>query len=109
MAGAMNSQQPNVNRNRKPRASFILEETKPMPSNHREMANFIWRICDLLRGPYKRNGYRKVILPLTVLRRFDCLLESTKDWNDKAWAVGKSDMLITAAVTGKIDVREVEL
>ena len=45
---------------------------------HRQMANFIWSICNLLRGPYKRNEYRKVILPLTVLRRFDCLLAPTK-------------------------------
>ena len=50
-----------------------------MASNHREVANFIWGICNLLRGPYKRNEYRKVILPLTVLRRFDSLLASTKD------------------------------
>jgi len=42
------------------------------------MANFIWSICNLLRGPYKRNEYRKVILPLTVLRRFDCILAPTK-------------------------------
>ena len=46
--------------------------------NHRQMAGFIWSICNLLRGPYKRNEYRKVILPLTVLRRFDCLLASSK-------------------------------
>lgn len=46
---------------------------------HNQMANFIWDICNLLRGPYKRNEYRKVILPLTVLRRFDCLLEPTKE------------------------------
>ena len=46
--------------------------------NHTQLASFIWSICNLLRGPYKRNEYRKVILPLTVLRRFDCLLESTK-------------------------------
>ena len=45
------------------------------PKTHAELANFIWEICNLLRGPYKRNEYRKVILPLTVLRRFDCLLE----------------------------------
>ncbi|HOP05174.1 MAG TPA: class I SAM-dependent DNA methyltransferase [Tenuifilaceae bacterium] len=45
---------------------------------HRQMANFIWDICNLLRGPYKRNEYRKVILPLTVLRRFDCILAPTK-------------------------------
>ena len=46
---------------------------------HGELANFIWGICNLLRGPYKRNEYRKVILPLTVLRRFDCVLADTKD------------------------------
>jgi len=45
---------------------------------HRQIANDIWSICNLLRGPYKRNEYRKVILPLTVLRRFDCLLAPTK-------------------------------
>ena len=46
---------------------------------HGELANFIWSICNLLRGPYKRNEYRKVILPLTVLRRFDCVLAGTKE------------------------------
>ena len=46
---------------------------------HRQLAGFIWDICNLLRGPYKRNEYRKVILPLTVLRRFDCLLGPTKE------------------------------
>ena len=45
---------------------------------HTEMASLIWRICNLLRGPYKRNEYRKVILPLTVLRRFDCVLAETR-------------------------------
>jgi type I restriction enzyme M protein len=45
---------------------------------HTQLASFIWGICNLLRGPYKRNEYRKVILPLTVLRRFDCLLAPTK-------------------------------
>ena len=48
------------------------------PETHSQLANFIWSICNLLRGPYKRNEYRKVILPLTVLRRFDCLLTPTK-------------------------------
>lgn len=47
-------------------------------STHQQLANFIWKICNLLRGPYKRNEYRKVILPLTVLRRFDCVLAGTK-------------------------------
>jgi hypothetical protein len=48
------------------------------PETHSQLANFIWSICNLLRGPYRRNEYRKVILPLTVLRRFDCLLAPTK-------------------------------
>ena len=48
-------------------------------STHGQLASFIWKICNLLRGPYKRNEYRKVILPLTVLRRFDCVLAGTKD------------------------------
>ena len=48
------------------------------PEAHPELVNFIWGICNLLRGPYKRNEYRKVILPLTVLRRFDCILAPTK-------------------------------
>jgi type I restriction enzyme M protein len=46
---------------------------------HSQLASFIWSICNLLRGPYKRNEYRKVILPLTVLRRFDYLLAPTKE------------------------------
>ena len=50
--------------------------------NNSQLAK-IFSICNLLRGPYKRKEYRKVILPLTVLRRFECLL----------------------AITGKIDVR----
>ncbi len=49
------------------------------PETHSQLANFIWSICNLLRGPYKRNEYRKVILPLTVLRRFDCVLAPTKE------------------------------
>ena len=45
---------------------------------HSQIASFIWGICNLLRGSYKRNEHRKVILPLTVLRRFDCILAPTK-------------------------------
>ena len=45
---------------------------------HQELAGFIWKICNLLRGAYKRNEYRQVILPLTVLRRFDCVMEDTR-------------------------------
>jgi type I restriction enzyme M protein len=47
--------------------------------NVKESANFIWSIADLLRGDYKQSDYGKVILPLTVLRRLDCVLETTKE------------------------------
>jgi Type I restriction-modification system methyltransferase subunit len=46
--------------------------------NIKEHANFIWSIADLLRGDYKQSDYGKVILPLTVLRRMDCVLKLTK-------------------------------
>jgi type I restriction enzyme M protein len=41
-------------------------------------ADFIWSVADLLRGDYKQSEYGKVILPLTVIRRLDCVLELTK-------------------------------
>ncbi len=47
--------------------------------NVKESANFIWSIADLLRGDYKQSDYGKVILPLTVLRRLDCVLEKRKE------------------------------
>lgn len=47
-------------------------------NNFREKADFIWSVADLLRGDYKQADYGKVILPLTVLRRVDCVLEKTK-------------------------------
>src|ERR1017187_8980077 len=42
------------------------------------LSSFIWSVADLLRGDYKQSEYGKVILPFTVLRRLDCVLESTK-------------------------------
>ncbi len=67
---------------------------------HRQMAGFIWDICNLLRGPYKRNEYRKVILPLTVLRRFDCILEPTKEAALARYSEykGKSQSIVDAKV-----------
>lgn len=47
----------------------------PTIRNH---ASFIWSVADLLRGDYKQSEYGKVILPLVVLRRLDCVLEATK-------------------------------
>lgn len=42
-------------------------------------ADLIWSIANLLRGPYQPNQYGDVILPFTILRRLDCILEPTKD------------------------------
>lgn len=46
--------------------------------NFKEKANLIWNVADLLRGDYKQSDYGKVILPMTVLRRLDCVLAPTK-------------------------------
>jgi len=47
--------------------------------SHTELASFIWSVADLLRGDYKQSEYGKVILPLTVLRRLDCVMEPTRE------------------------------
>jgi type I restriction enzyme M protein len=44
-----------------------------------DKANFIWSVADLLRGPYRPNQYKDVMLPMTVLRRLDCVLEPSKE------------------------------
>jgi type I restriction enzyme M protein len=46
--------------------------------NHQALSSFIWSVADLLRGDYKQSEYGRVILPFTVLRRLDCVLEVTK-------------------------------
>jgi len=48
-------------------------------NNFSEKVSFIWSVADLLRGPYRPNQYKDVMLPMTVLRRLDCVLEPTKD------------------------------
>ena len=47
--------------------------------NQQALSSFLWSVADLLRGDYKQSDYGKVILPLTVLRRIDCVLAPTKD------------------------------
>ncbi len=48
-------------------------------TNHQDHANLIWQIADLLRGPYRPPQYERVMLPMTVLRRFDCVLAPTQN------------------------------
>jgi type I restriction enzyme M protein len=49
-----------------------------LPSGKQNLSAFLWSVADLLRGDYKQSDYGKVILPFTVLRRLDCVLEPTK-------------------------------
>ena len=97
--------------------------------DHNYFSNLIWQIADLLRGPYRPPQYERVMLPMTVLRRFDCVLAPTKpkvlaaherrkggklegDALDSALneAAGqrreRRAALIAAAVTGQIDIPE---
>lgn len=55
------------------------ELTMGLSANVNEKANLIWAIADKLTGVYKPHEYGKVILPLTVIRRFDCILVDTKE------------------------------
>jgi len=43
------------------------------------LGSFIWSIADQLRGPYRPNQYGNVILPLTILRRLDCIIEPDRE------------------------------
>lgn len=44
-----------------------------------KLADLIWKNAELLRGAFKENEYRKVILPFTILRRLDCVLQPTRE------------------------------
>ncbi len=78
----------------RPASSF--KETRVEDADDTRIDNhaaFIWSVADLLRGDYKQSEYGKVILPLTVLRRLDCVLEPTK-----------KDVLVRAAkLRGQVD------
>jgi len=60
-------------------ATQIPANPRPQSETIRNHAAFIWSVADLLRGDYKQSEYGKVILPLTVIRRLDCVLEPTKE------------------------------
>ncbi|GAA1752666.1 class I SAM-dependent DNA methyltransferase [Streptomonospora arabica] len=49
-----------------------------MSSDHQRLAGFLWSVADLLRGSYKQSEYGRVVLPFTVLRRLECVLEPHK-------------------------------
>ncbi|MES1964793.1 type I restriction-modification system subunit M [Psychrobacter sp. AH5] len=49
-----------------------------MSTNFSQTAAFIWSVADLLRGDFKQSQYGRIILPFTLLRRLECVLEATK-------------------------------
>lgn len=57
-------------------ANALIEETAPLMA--KTNAALIWSIANLMRGPFQPNQYGDVILPLTILRRLDCILDPTK-------------------------------
>ena len=61
-------------------------------SNFTEKANFLWSVADLIRDAFRRSKYQDVILPLTVLRRIDCVLEPTKEEVLKTYAKFKDKL-----------------
>ncbi len=81
--------EPLIDENSEELQSFVIEhsdfKTKLKSSGmnhtqHNQIVNFIWSIADdVLRDVYTRGKYRDIILPFTVLRRLDALLEDTKD------------------------------
>ncbi|PZR14062.1 MAG: DNA methyltransferase [Azospirillum brasilense] len=64
-----------------------------LTENHKAIAGTIWDIANRLRGPYRPPQYRLVMLPMVVLRRFDCVLEPSKE------AVIREHARLTAAGT----------
>ncbi|RFS84818.1 SAM-dependent DNA methyltransferase [Actinomadura spongiicola] len=80
------------------------------------LSAFIWSVADLLRGDYKQSEYGKVILPFTVLRRFDCVMAPTRQavWDrDAAYPGDTAPALLKAAAglpiynTSKQDFRTI--
>jgi len=75
------------------------------PTMAQTNANLIWKIADLLRAPYQPNQYGDVILPFTILRRLDSILEPTKDEvlaEYKKISGGKTDPDILLKATFKL-------
>lgn len=61
--------------------------------NQPSISSFIWSVADILRGDYKQSDYGKIILPFTLLRRLDCVLEPTKEAVLKEYEARKKSSL----------------
>ena len=58
-------------------SAFNSDTRQSQTSNN--LASFIWSVADLLRGDFKQSQYGRIILPFTLLRRLECVLEESKD------------------------------
>ncbi len=74
-----------------------------MSDKNQELADFIWSVADLLRGDYKRSEYGKVILPMTLLRRMDCVMQDTREavWARAESFAGQNKDAILRATAGR--------
>jgi len=76
-------------------------------TSFQDKVNFIWSIAELLRGPYKKEQYGDVILPMAVLRRFDCVLAATKQQVlEKYEALKKSGLQNVDPVLNRVSKQE---
>ena len=71
-------------------------------NTHSELVGLIWNIANKLRGPYRPPQYRRVMLPMIVLRRLDCVLEENKDKVVKKYEQLKSDGKLEEDAINKI-------
>lgn len=80
--------------------------------HHKLIAGKIWEIANRLRGPYRPPQYRLVMLPMVVLRRFDCVLEATKDAvvaeYEKLLAAGTPEGAIPRLLTRIVDPKRTQ-
>lgn len=60
-------------------SAYTNNTHKTQSSTPNNLAAFIWSVADLLRGDFKQSQYGRIILPFTLLRRLECVLEETKD------------------------------
>ena len=77
--------------------------------NYKKHIDLIWTIANLLRGPYRPPQYRRVMIPLTVLRRLDCVLEDTKTQVMKRYSTLVSDEKYDAETIEKIICKKFNL
>ena len=82
-----------------------------MAADIKNLGGFVWSIAEILRGDFKQSEYGKVILPFVVLRRLDCILESSKDAVLSAAETlpdgvdeATRDMILFGAVGGNVKV-----